>query len=77
MLVYRTEDAYLLVVNASNRLKILDWISHHKSGFNATVTDQTISHAMLAIQGPRAEALLQPLVAAALKTLGLLLGLLN
>ena len=69
VLVYRTEDAYLLVVNASNRLKILDWISHHMSGFNATVTDQTISHAMLAIQGPRAEALLQPLVAADLKTL--------
>lgn len=67
VLVYRRETDLLLVVNASNRLKILDWIGQHKSGFNATVTDQTLSHAMLAVQGPRAESILQPLVAADLK----------
>jgi aminomethyltransferase len=62
VLVYRLPDCHLLVVNASNRLKILDWIEHHRARFAVTVEDQTISHFMLALQGPHAQALLQPLV---------------
>ena len=62
VLVYRLEDAYLLVVNASNRLKILQWIEGHQGKFQAHVEDQTVSQAMIAIQGPHAEKLLQPLV---------------
>jgi aminomethyltransferase len=62
VLVYRFDDHHLLVVNASNRQKILDWIGSHQAGFQATVEDLTLSHFMLAVQGPRAESLLQPLV---------------
>jgi aminomethyltransferase len=62
VLVYRFHDFHLLVVNASNRRKILDWIDHHKSAFNATVEDQTLSQCMLALQGPYAAKLLQPFV---------------
>ena len=62
VLVTRFADHHLLVVNASNRQKILDWIGAHSAGFNANVEDQTQSRFMLAVQGPRAEALLQPLV---------------
>ncbi|HLJ11217.1 MAG TPA: glycine cleavage system aminomethyltransferase GcvT [Planctomycetaceae bacterium] len=62
VLVYRLADCHLLVVNASNRLKIMAWIERHRAGFNATVEDQTISHFMLALQGPKAQELLQPLV---------------
>ena len=62
VLVYRFESCYFLVVNASNRLKILDWIGRHQSGFDVTIEDQTQSHFMLAIQGPRALEIATPLL---------------
>lgn len=61
VLVYRFPDFHLLVVNASNRLKILNWIEQHRAGFNATIEDLTVPQFMLAFQGPKAEKLLQPL----------------
>lgn len=51
-------DDYLLVVNASNRDKIVAWLAAHRVGFDATVTDNTLSTGMLAVQGPRSVALL-------------------
>ncbi|HTI52316.1 MAG TPA: glycine cleavage system aminomethyltransferase GcvT, partial [Planctomycetaceae bacterium] len=62
VLVYRFADHYLLVVNASNRLKILAWIEQHRKKFQATIEDLTQSHFMLALQGPQALQLIQPLV---------------
>lgn len=62
VLVYRFADFHLLVVNASNRLKILAWIEQHRTKFDVTVEDLTQSHFMLALQGPEALALIQPLV---------------
>ncbi|MBS0262267.1 MAG: glycine cleavage system aminomethyltransferase GcvT [Planctomycetes bacterium] len=62
VLVYRLPDCHLLVVNASNRLKIVDWIERHRQNFSVTVEDQTTTHFMAALQGPRALSLLQPLV---------------
>ena len=62
VLVYRLADSHLLVVNASNRQKILAWIERHRGNFQVTVEDQTAAQFMLALQGPRAESLLQPLV---------------
>ncbi len=53
VLVYRFEEDYLLVVNASNRMKILDWIEVQRDEFDVTVTDLTLDWAMVAIQGPR------------------------
>jgi aminomethyltransferase len=43
---------WLLVVNASNRLKILDWIAQHRADLHVDVVDLTFDHAMVAIQGP-------------------------
>lgn len=54
VLAYRFDNHYLLVVNASNREKIVSWIDQHKSGFDATVTDVTLERFMLALQGPKA-----------------------
>jgi aminomethyltransferase len=62
VLVYRFADFHLLVVNASNRLKILAWIERHRAPFSVTVEDLTLSHFMLALQGPRGLALIQPLI---------------
>lgn len=54
VLVYRFDTFHLLVVNASNRLKILDWIERQREGFDVAVDDLTFDWAMLAVQGPRA-----------------------
>ncbi len=54
VLVYRLEPFWLMVVNASNRQKILDWIAQQRGSRGLTVTDQTFDWAMLAVQGPRA-----------------------
>jgi aminomethyltransferase len=62
VLVYRMTDSHMLVVNASNRLKILAWIERHRGTFNVTIEDQTVPQFMLALQGPLAQSLLQPLV---------------
>ncbi|NQV27024.1 MAG: glycine cleavage system aminomethyltransferase GcvT [Rhodopirellula sp.] len=61
VLVYRLPDCYMLVVNASNRTKIVDWIGEHISKFNVDFEDQTLSHAMIAVQGPKAVEILAAL----------------
>jgi aminomethyltransferase len=61
VLVYRLPDCYMLVVNASNRTKIVDWIGQHIPKFNVDFEDQTLSHAMIAVQGPKAVEVLAAL----------------
>lgn len=61
VLVYRFESCHMLVVNASNRLKIVDWIERHRDGFEVRVEDLTIDWSMLALQGPRSRELFAPL----------------
>lgn len=59
MLVYRhTENKYMLVVNASNRAKDWQWIQGQiqQRGFKVVLTDQSDDLALLAIQGPQADA---------------------
>jgi aminomethyltransferase len=71
LLVYRVdENAYLLVVNAANREKDLAWIRLHGSEFDAQVLDRSDETALLALQGPRAESLLQPLTDIPLSRIG-------
>ncbi|MEM9645905.1 MAG: glycine cleavage system aminomethyltransferase GcvT [Planctomycetota bacterium] len=46
---------HLMVVNASNRAKILKWIEPHLADFpTVTMSDRTELTAMIAVQGPRA-----------------------
>lgn len=61
VLVYRLAHCHMLVVNASNRLKIVDWIERHRGPFNVQVDDLTTNWAMLAVQGPQARAVFSPL----------------
>jgi aminomethyltransferase len=59
--VYRLdEEEYLVVVNAVNVEKIFDWFRQHSSG-KIEVEDITLTTAMLALQGPKAEPVLQQL----------------
>ncbi len=48
-----------LVVNASNRQKLLDWFEQHRSGFDVEIHDDTLASAMIAVQGPNALAAAQ------------------
>jgi aminomethyltransferase len=57
VLVYKWPYGYAMVVNASNRAKIVAWLDQHRTGFNVQITDQTLSTAMIAVQGPKALAL--------------------
>ena len=46
---------HLMVVNASNREKIMKWLTPHLADFpTVTVSDRTELTAMIAVQGPRA-----------------------
>lgn len=46
---------HLMVVNASNRAKLLKWIEPHLADFpTVTMSDRTELTAMIAVQGPRA-----------------------
>src|SRR5688572_29900017 len=69
VLVYRLADAggglyHLMVVNASNRAKIVEWINSRMVGLadssHPTMTDLTQQWAMIAVQGPKALDVLQP-----------------
>jgi glycine cleavage system T protein (aminomethyltransferase) len=56
---------HLLVVNASNRQKILDWLTAQKKGSDdVRIADQTRETAMIAVQGPQALRVAEPLVGA-------------
>ncbi len=54
VLVYRLPDFWLMVVNASNRVKIVSWIQKRLGPGDVTLTDRTFDWAMIAMQGPRA-----------------------
>lgn len=47
------EDDYLMVCNASNRLKLLEHFARERGSMVFKLDDQTLSTAMVAIQGPR------------------------
>lgn len=61
LLIYKMGgDHYLLVVNASNTDKDYKWLNDHLEG-DVTLTNLSDQTAQIAIQGPRAEQVLQKL----------------
>jgi aminomethyltransferase len=61
--VYRTNETdFLVCVNASNREKILDWITaHRKADDDCRIADRTTTLAQIAIQGPASRDIVQQL----------------
>ncbi len=57
-LVYRFDDKLMMVVNASNIQKDWDHILDQKGGANVRLRDISDETALLAVQGPKAEALI-------------------
>ena len=70
LLVYmRGSDDYLLCINAGNIAKDVAWMQEQAKGFDCRVTDVSSEYAQLAVQGPRAIALVQTLTATDLATI--------
>ncbi len=67
--LYKTEDYYMVVANASNRAEVLKWLREHKENFSVEIEDVTESLCMLALQGPIAEQLLEPLTVGSLSSI--------
>ena len=60
-LVYRFDDKVMMVVNASNVTKDWEHILARKGGVNVRLKDISAEVALLAVQGPESEALVQSL----------------
>ena len=61
LVVYRMADHYMLVVNASRRTQDWMWILAHAEGLDVTLEDRSDDMGLLALQGPRAQEILNPL----------------
>ena len=62
LLVYRfAEREYFLVINAANIEQDLAWLKEQSGGFAVQIIDVSAETAEIALQGPRAEQLLQQL----------------
>ncbi len=62
LFIYRLgETRFLIVTNAGNHARDFAWMRLHGEEFDAEVTDCHPSFAMLAVQGPRARALVESL----------------
>ena len=62
LIVYRlAEEHFLVVANAGNRAVVADELRARLSGFDAALDDASLRTSLVAIQGPRALAVLAPL----------------
>ncbi|HEX4681599.1 MAG TPA: glycine cleavage system aminomethyltransferase GcvT [Gemmatimonadaceae bacterium] len=68
-LVYRFADKLMMVVNASNLDKDLAHISRHAAKFGVTIENVSDDMGLLALQGPEAAKILQPLTKTDLSTI--------
>lgn len=59
LFIYHLDDAWWIVVNAANRDKDLRWLTAHAQGYDLRLDDISEETYMLALQGPRAQVILQ------------------
>ena len=70
LLVYRfSEDRYMLVVNASNIEKDWQWLQKYAASYDVTMTDESDSYSLFAVQGPKATEAMQSLTNIDLKAM--------
>lgn len=54
-----SDEDFLVVLNAANTAKDLEWLEHYAKDFDCTVTDESPHWAQLALQGPAAFSILE------------------
>jgi len=59
--VFNLGRTYLIIYNAGNRRKDIQWLAKHASRFDVHVRDISDDSVLLALQGPKAQPLLQRL----------------
>lgn len=70
LLVYKySSERYMLVINASNIDKDFAWIVENRKNFDVVVENLSDKMAQLALQGPKAEEILQKLTSYELSTI--------
>ncbi len=70
LIIYKLEDNhYMLVVNAGNIDKDFAWVEKQAGDFHVQVTNQSDTTALLALQGPEAQSILQALTKVDLSTI--------
>jgi len=67
--IYRLAERWLVIVNAGNRAKDLAWMNSFTRDFDLSLRDLSDELYMMALQGPKAETILQKLSEADLSTL--------
>lgn len=70
LLVYRCADRFILVVNASNRVKDWNWVTGHATRFDVEISDDSDDIALIALQGPASQAILTSLTDVDLDAVG-------
>jgi aminomethyltransferase len=58
--LYRLPERWLVIVNAGNRTKDMAWMEAHTHDFDVSLLDMSDELYMMALQGPKAETILQP-----------------
>ena len=62
-MLYRLDDRdYLLVVNAANVDADWDWLRSHAADRDLALSNQSHDYCLIAVQGPRTEGLLNPVI---------------
>src|SRR3712207_3480050 len=69
VLVYKNPEDFLVVVNAANREKDVAHFREHTGDLDVEIEDQSDDWALLALQGPKAGGILQPLTETDLSSL--------
>ena len=62
VIILHNDQYWMVVVNASNRGKILAHLHSLSGGLKANISDQTIRAAMIAVQGPKVAAIMKRLL---------------
>ena len=70
LLVYRFADRFMLVVNASNRARDWEWVTRHGANYEVELSDDSDDIALIAVQGPATERILDPITDIDLHSVG-------
>lgn len=62
LLVYKLEDGFMLVVNASNKDKDFDWMKKNIDNLQVELIDKSDDITLIAVQGPKSAETLKSLV---------------
>lgn len=68
LIIYKREDSFLAVVNASNIDKDWQWFNKNKNNFSVELKNISDDISLLAIQGPKAESILSQILKTDLST---------